>query len=150
MTAISCLESKWGEKAVGHNTIGYHWIPGMPWSGRWLEARESMTGEVRRYRWFESHDECMAALHYLIGRSKNYAEARRAYEVARDDALLAMEVARYGFVDGFSVVYCSADPAHGKTVLGVMGEIRGVLGLDDDAGSPSDRSGGQHPSGAVG
>ena len=130
MTAIACLESAWGEKAVGHNTVGYHWIPGMKWSGKWLDRRETMSRKVRRYRYFESDEECMEALYYLIARSRIYAEAREAYRVAAAEAELALEKARLDFVDDFSGTYCPKDGRHGKKVMGVMGKIRELVPVE--------------------
>ncbi len=118
MSAIACLESGYGEHAIGvYNVIGYHWIEGQAWSSEWVDAKETVSGKPRRYRKFDSYEDCMAALCYLISKSSNYKQVREKYRHA-------VELAKADYIQEFGQVYSPIAPSWGGDVARIMGAMR--------------------------
>jgi hypothetical protein len=154
MAAIACLESGWG-KAVpeidvpveragetSHNYIGYHWIEGRPWSVAWASCPEGGTGEIVRYRVYESPEACFRSLYWLIKTAprdvwsdprKDYggvlALSRALKEHAEEIEKIARRQivnARYPWMHAFSKAYCPGNERHGPDVESIFNTIQNL------------------------
>lgn len=118
--AIACLESGYGKHYIDHNVVGYHYIDGMGWE--YVSANEGMTGSKRKYRKFETFEDCFESLYYLLDKSRattEYVESREIDTTTREGRRRRMLK--------FSEGYCPVDKSHGEKVYRIYLYITGVL-----------------------
>ena len=114
-TAIAAHESAWGMKYPGGcNLIGYAWLPRQGWG--FIEALETMSSSMRRFRLFENLEDCFRALHYLATASTipGYIHAREILEISRSPA---------GFIAEFGKTYCPADTGWPSSVTSIFASL---------------------------